>query len=115
MKLLLCVLPAAFLASCTTKLESNCIGTWAMNSIAPSRYYLRVYPDGRVAQWPSPPDGKVSWSRLRGNELLWGLGMEGNPRIFSKGAELNMWTASGTQTLSRLSAELEPGEYAKED
>jgi len=101
-------------SSCTICEKGKFSGTWAKLDIAPSHYYLRIYPDGKVAQWPSPPDGDVSWSHLNGNELLWNYGYGGNPRIYQKGNKLIMKTSTSSQTLYRFPSNLEPGQKAQQ-
>ena len=34
-------------------------------------YYLRIYSDGWVAQWPNPV-GTTAWLRIEGRTLAWG-------------------------------------------
>jgi len=83
-----------------------------MVDVAPSYYYLRIYPDRSVAQWPSPPDGGISWSRLKKNELDWNHPK--NPRIFVKGDTMIMKSPTGSQTLVLLPQDLEPGQKAEQ-
>jgi len=99
---------AMMFASCASHEADHdpLVGTWREGD----RYYLRIYPDGRVAQWPSPPEGEVSWSRHSNGELLWGRegSLERNPRVERQGDELVMKTTPGAMVLRRV-PDLQPG------
>jgi hypothetical protein len=83
------------------------VGTWVNVSHG---YYLRVYPDGQVAQWPSPPDGEVSWSRHKDGELQWNyLPQLRNPVLHRSGRGLTIDMNSHDMTMVRVESELEPG------
>jgi hypothetical protein len=54
----------------TLQKQSPYGGTWKMRDVAPASYYLRIYSNGWVAQWPNPV-GNTAWSRINGNTLAW--------------------------------------------
>jgi hypothetical protein len=105
------IVPIALMAvSCAVR-ESNSdslVGTWR----SADQYYLRIYPDGKVAQWPSPPEGEVSWSRYSDGELLWGQEStyQRNPRVERSGDDLVMKTSSGKMVLNLITPDLQPGQ-----
>ena len=104
------ILGLALLAvSCATKLPNrdSLVGTWVSGG-----YYLRIYQDGRVAQWPSPPDGDVAWSRQSEGELLWDRDSQysPNPRVERAGSHLVMVTTVGKMMLDLVTPDLEPGQ-----
>ncbi|HZJ15181.1 MAG TPA: hypothetical protein VFD27_09040 [Chthoniobacteraceae bacterium] len=72
-------------------------------------YYLRVYPDGRAAIWPSPPDGATSWTKLSGDSLEFGYQRPlNNPRLSRRGALLVMHNDNGSDVFDRTPHEIEP-------
>ena len=83
-----------------------------MDGPEPRRYYLRIYPNGRVAQWPSPPDDGTAWTRLKGEEVEFGYRPPlSNPHLNIRGANLIMSGSSPEVTgcsFSRIVPDLEP-------
>jgi hypothetical protein len=103
------IIPMAMIvASCASHEADHdpLVGTW----LEGDRYYLRIYPDRRVAQWPSPPEGEVSWSRHSNGELFWGRegSFERNPRVERQGNDLVMKTSLGAMVLRRV-PDVQPG------
>lgn len=84
------------------------VGTWCNFQ---NGYYLRVYPDGRVAQWPSPLEGAVSWSSHKNGELQWRyLPPLKNPVIRMRGRDLVIDMTQKEMPMERLEPDLEPGQ-----
>jgi hypothetical protein len=74
-------------------LERQFVGTWRMRD---SNYLLRIYPDGRVAQWPSPPYGHTAWTSINGNTLNFGYTPPlPNPQLTRRGPLLVMHGTHG--------------------
>ncbi len=102
----LCLLP---LVSCTAmKRETRFVGTWKMRDVSPIDYYLRIYPDGWVAQWPNPAE-TTAWARLCGETLAWGYQAPlHDPTLSLCGSLLVMRDNVSDKVFDRLSDEVEP-------
>ena len=78
-----------------------------MRDTAPSDYYLRIYSDSWVAQWPNPV-GTTAWMRLHAQTLVWGYKLPlHDPTVTRLGPLLIMHVAPSTQTFERV-RDLEP-------
>ena len=99
---------SALLLGCVTVPRARqFVGTWKVREGGP--YYLRVYRDGHVAIWPSPPDGRAGWTTLHGDTLA--LGYEPplhDPTLRRRGAFLVMDTNVSSRSFDRLANDLEP-------
>lgn len=89
-----------------------------MGGIEPGQYFLRVYPDGRVAQWPSPPRDETVWTRLKGVEIEFGYRPPlSNPRLNIRGANLIMSGSTpgvAGRSFSRIVPDIEPPKEAQQ-
>ncbi len=72
-------------------------------------YYLRVYPDGKAAMWPTPPDGETSWTTVREGTLAFGYQPPlHDPRLFFQGSVLMMHTSTGNSAFDEVPGGIEP-------
>jgi hypothetical protein len=85
------LLAFVFLTGCqTTERELRFVGTWKM---ADGAYFLRLYPDGRAAIWPSPPDGRTGWTQFKNGTLFLGYRPPlRDPSLSIRGSSLIMHT-----------------------
>ena len=85
-----------------------------MDGIEPGQYYLRIYPDGRVAQWPSPPNDETSWTRLSGNTIEYGYNPPlSNPRLGIRDNKLIMSNSDAGvvgRSFTRVIPDIEPSQ-----
>jgi hypothetical protein len=115
MKLLCVALSLMCLNACSVRQKGQFTGTWKMKTTDKGHYYLRIYSDEKVAQWPSPPDGDVNWSEIQGNELMWGGHLYQRPTLKIRNHKLLMKTSVGTDTFLRISPDLIPGQKTEQD
>ncbi len=107
------ILGTAFLivfAGCATNLpKHDFAGTWKMRLAEPYVYYLRIYPNGAAAIWPSPPDGETSWTKLDGDYLVFHYDPPlRDPRLSRRGPLLLMHDNVSTEVFDRMADDIEP-------